>query len=105
MISNVAIANFKNLSRFQTDLDPINILVGANNSGKSSVLHAVHFAVSVVQSRPLLPNQFTIKPEQNDRNAEQCIATFWPSSHCVAVPATIDWARHTGFGTSTDLCA
>src|ERR1700704_2780375 len=35
-------------------LDDVTLLIGANNSGKSSVLQAIHFAVSIAQSARLV---------------------------------------------------
>ena len=45
MIKHVLLENFKNIQRFDTDLDEINVLIGANNSGKSSVLQGIHFSI------------------------------------------------------------
>jgi len=45
MIKHIALEHFKNVSNFDTDLDAINVLVGANNSGKSSVLQGIHFTI------------------------------------------------------------
>jgi len=53
MISKILIERFKNISRMELVLDKINILVGSNNSGKSSVLQAVQFFVSVAQTTGL----------------------------------------------------
>lgn len=46
MIKKVKLTNFKNVSHFETELDQINILIGANNSGKSSVLQGIHFSIT-----------------------------------------------------------
>jgi len=56
MISKILIERFKNISRMELVLDKINILVGSNNSGKSSVLQAVQFFVSVAQTTGLEKN-------------------------------------------------
>lgn len=45
MITHVKLDLFKNVTDFDTDLDKINVLVGANNSGKSSVLQGIHFSI------------------------------------------------------------
>lgn len=45
MINKIELKNFKNVSDFTTELEPINILIGANNSGKSSVLQGIHFSI------------------------------------------------------------
>ena len=41
MISHIKLEQFKKVTNFETDLDDINVLVGANNSGKSSVLQGM----------------------------------------------------------------
>jgi energy-coupling factor transporter ATP-binding protein EcfA2 len=53
-ISNLSIRRFKRLENFSLDLGETTLLIGANNSGKSSVLQAVHFAVSIAQSARLI---------------------------------------------------
>ena len=45
MIRHVILENFKNIQKFDTELDEINVLIGANNSGKSSVLQGIHFSI------------------------------------------------------------
>jgi energy-coupling factor transporter ATP-binding protein EcfA2 len=50
MITEVAIRRFKNVEQITLPMERINLLIGANNSGKSSVLQAIQFAVSVAQT-------------------------------------------------------
>lgn len=45
MIKNIKLLEFKNIENFSTDLNKINILIGENNSGKSSVLQGIHFSL------------------------------------------------------------
>lgn len=47
---NVRIQRFKNLQDTVFSLGAINVIVGSNNSGKSSILQALHFAVGSIQS-------------------------------------------------------
>lgn len=49
-ISAVGIQNFKKIEETRIELGPITYLVGGNNSGKSSVLQAIHTAVSCAQA-------------------------------------------------------
>lgn len=44
-ITRIQLERFKRVSDVTIDLSPINILVGGNNSGKSSVLEGLHFSV------------------------------------------------------------
>jgi len=53
VLSQIEIQRFKNIKKIALDLDKINILVGSNNSGKSSVLQAIQFAISVAQTASL----------------------------------------------------
>ena len=56
MIKKVAVKRFKNLNDITIFLDKVNLIVGTNNSGKSSFLQAIQFAVSVAQTTVLEPN-------------------------------------------------
>ncbi len=50
MIEKIEIKNFKNISELTISLDNLNVLIGSNNSGKSSILQAIQFAISVAQT-------------------------------------------------------
>ncbi len=50
MISEIQIERFKSIKNIVLSLDKINVLVGPNNSGKSSILQAIQFAVSICQT-------------------------------------------------------
>jgi predicted ATPase len=53
-IHSVAIRRFKRLEEVTIPLQDSTVFVGANNSGKSSVLQAIHFAVAVAQTSGLV---------------------------------------------------
>lgn len=53
MIQSVRVERFKTIHSATLELDKINVLVGANNAGKSSVLQALQFATSVAQTAKL----------------------------------------------------
>lgn len=53
MIEKIKIKNFKNIEEVELILEPVNVLVGSNNSGKSSILQAIQFAVSIAQTSTL----------------------------------------------------
>ncbi|AFU43976.1 putative ATPase [Acidovorax sp. KKS102] len=53
-IAKVTLKRFKQLKEFELDLTETTVLIGANNSGKSSALQALHFAVSVAQTAKLV---------------------------------------------------
>lgn len=48
-IASIEIENFKRIQKVHIELDDITILVGGNNSGKSSILQAIHTAFSCAQ--------------------------------------------------------
>ena len=49
-ITRVHIERFKNIVSTTFELTGLNVLVGANNSGKSSIIQALHFAVGLLQT-------------------------------------------------------
>lgn len=53
MVQQIVIERFKSIESATLDLDRINVLVGANNLGKSSVLQALQFTTSVAQTAKL----------------------------------------------------
>jgi AAA15 family ATPase/GTPase len=53
MIEQIIIERFKNIAKIVLPLENINILVGANNAGKSSILQGIQFAVSIAQTTSL----------------------------------------------------
>jgi energy-coupling factor transporter ATP-binding protein EcfA2 len=53
-IKSVTVRRFKSLIDLTIELGDATLLIGANNSGKSSFLQAMHFAVSIAQSTKLV---------------------------------------------------
>ena len=45
MIKELTLKSFKRIKNFKTSLEKINVLVGANNAGKSSVLQGIYFSI------------------------------------------------------------
>jgi energy-coupling factor transporter ATP-binding protein EcfA2 len=56
MIRKIEIDRFKSIEHVELNLGKVNVLVGANNSGKSSILQAIQFATSVAQTSQLSPS-------------------------------------------------
>ena len=52
----VSINKFKQLDNVSVELTGITLLIGGNNAGKSSILQAIQFGVSVAQATSLLTN-------------------------------------------------
>ena len=49
-LSTLTIERFKRIERVDFNLSGMNILIGGNNSGKSTIVQAVHFAFTLLQS-------------------------------------------------------
>jgi hypothetical protein len=49
-LQSVRIQRFKGLEDAAIDLKSFNVLVGANNAGKSSVIQGIHFAIAILQT-------------------------------------------------------
>lgn len=50
MLTKVKIERFKNIVDIEIPLGGINVLIGSNNAGKSSIQQAIQFGVSIAQS-------------------------------------------------------
>lgn len=55
----IQIKKFKKIDDVTVELDPINIFIGANNSGKSSFIQGVQFSVSACQTLKLKEGSWT----------------------------------------------
>jgi hypothetical protein len=64
MLKRVTIERFKSIAAFDEELKAVTVLVGTNNSGKSSVLNAIHSAVAIAQSRLQLADQIPIMTDE-----------------------------------------
>lgn len=45
-LTKLVVEKFKKVNKVEIDLSPLNVLVGSNNAGKSSVLQGIHFSVN-----------------------------------------------------------
>lgn len=63
-IKQIQIRRFKAIESVDFSPDSVNILIGGNNSGKSSFLQAVQFAVSVIQAVYSLPKRKKFKNDE-----------------------------------------
>ncbi|HUP81469.1 MAG TPA: AAA family ATPase, partial [Pirellula sp.] len=56
MLSKIVIENFKGIGeRVELDFAPITLLFGRNSSGKSTIIHAIYYALEVLEHRNLDP--------------------------------------------------
>lgn len=59
-ISSIEVERFKKVKKAEIELSDINVLIGSNNAGKSSVLQGIHFSVvTSVSARRLGKKTFT----------------------------------------------
>lgn len=58
-LKKITVEKFKRVSNVEIELSSLNILVGANGSGKSSILQAVHLASCLMRQAPALRNDNT----------------------------------------------
>mgnify|MGYP000931845728 FL=1 len=70
-INSVEVRNFKRITEAQVPFNVITYLVGGNNSGKSSVLQAIHTAVSCMQ----------ISVEQGQKVIPESDLRYSPTAH------------------------
>ena len=50
----ISISRFKQLEKIEMDVGNITLLVGGNNSGKSSILQGIQFGVAIAQATSLI---------------------------------------------------
>jgi len=76
MLESITVKNFKSIIETKIKLEKINFLIGSNNSGKTSLLQAIQFAVAVSQTtllqeckwkdnnitRSILPSELVYSP-------------------------------------------
>lgn len=65
MIKKIVVDRFKHLDNIDIELGRMNLFVGSNNAGKSSILQAIQFAISAVQTTTLEPNTRWIEEALN----------------------------------------
>ncbi|WP_158303988.1 ATP-dependent nuclease [Paramagnetospirillum magneticum] len=63
-LEKIIIKGFKKIHRLELSLEDINLLIGGNNSGKSSTLQAVHAAVTAAQSQLEFGNTQTVSEQK-----------------------------------------
>lgn len=67
MITRIELENFKGIrDRVVLELKPITLLFGANSSGKSTVFHALHYALEVLGNHNLDADRTTLGGESVD---------------------------------------
>ena len=85
-VKTVRIQNFKRFEQLDVDLGTLDCLVGANNSGKSSVIQALHFAVALLQTIALT-KKFTSSSESLKTSLAPNQLIYSPSEDAYALGA------------------
>lgn len=84
MLQSLRIENFKGIADLALPLSGVNVLIGPNNAGKSSVLQALQFAVSVVQSAALEGAGWTDDRLPSTLSAQQLVYSPLRDVHALA---------------------
>jgi len=63
-LTGITIERFKLLERVDFDIDGVNAFIGGNNSGKSTIIQAVHFAFTILQSLNI-SNKWPVKAKKS----------------------------------------
>jgi len=72
LIDKVRILNFRSIKECSIDLTPISLLIGANNSGKTSFLRALNLALGVGAKR-ITKEDFYIGKDENNSDEKEII--------------------------------
>lgn len=87
-ITGITLEKFKKIDNVEIQLSPINVIIGGNNSGKSSVLQGIHFSVvAAVAARRLGKQTFT-----------QDNLLFCPARNFVTLRNGLEYANQSNFG-------
>lgn len=86
-IESVTIRRFKQLQDVTVPLSEATLLVGANNAGKSSVLQAVHFAVSLAQSAKLVGEGISWRLDRFEVSINPAQLIYTPVANVLALAA------------------
>ncbi|TFD01397.1 chromosome segregation protein SMC [Cryobacterium sandaracinum] len=90
MLESIRVQRFKSVDDSQIELGKITVLVGPNNAGKSSVLQAVQFAVSVAQSLRLDGvSKWAIDSISGTLSTQQLVYTPLRDVHALAAGGTL----------------
>lgn len=63
-IMKIKVNRFKKIEEAEIDLASINIFIGTNNSGKSSFIQGIQFAISSRQTLEIKREQYVIEPSR-----------------------------------------
>src|SRR3954447_9374893 len=104
MITSIAIENFKAIrDRVAFDLKPITLLFGPNSSGKSSVIHALHYAREVFERHNLDPDQTVVGGKFIDLGGFRTLVHGHDLSRAVVLRFDVQWGPFVGFASDHEF--
>lgn len=83
-LNSVSIKRFKSITDLNLELGRTTVLVGTNNSGKSSILQSIQFGISAIQSLYLSSDKKTKVAETGTLSADQLVYTPLRDVHTLA---------------------
>ncbi|PWF91300.1 MULTISPECIES: ATP-dependent nuclease [Shewanella] len=76
----ITIEKFKKIDNVEVDLQPINVFIGANNSGKSSFIQAIQFAISSCQTLKLKKSRWVKSSDSTTLSLDSSEYLYTPTS-------------------------
>ncbi|MHA2863659.1 AAA family ATPase [Vibrio harveyi] len=76
----IKIEKFKKIDNVEVDLQPINVFIGANNSGKSSFIQAIQFAISSCQTLKLKKSRWVKSSDSTTLSLDSSEYLYTPTS-------------------------
>ena len=87
-LTKIAVERFKRIAEATLDISSVNILVGGNNAGKSSILEAIHFCVVAATASRIAET----------RTVTQDSLPFCPAKHFVDLRNGSPYKNQSNFG-------
>src|SRR6476661_3350442 len=104
MITAIAIENFKAIrDRVSFELRPITLLFGPNSSGKSTIIHALHYAREVFERHNLDPDQTVVGGKFIDLGGFHTLVHGHDRSRPVVLRFDLRWGRGVLFASDRDI--
>lgn len=101
MITKIKLENFKGFKNFSTELTPVTIFGGRNNSGKTTILEAIKFLF--YHNDPNVFFQMNYFRHMNDQNLYTAERLWEPLFYNFDTAATLQIALHDEQGLSNEL--
>src|SRR5687768_10236071 len=77
----IKIEKFKKIDSVEVDLQALNIFIGTNNSGKSSFIQGIQFAISSAQTLRLKNVPWRVQSDSQTLNLDSTDFLYTPTRH------------------------